>query len=125
MYDWLATGPLRAHRAEIGLATLGADCDVLATTRNVVKAQESYLDPKKKSRKWLILDATSNQSQNIGQKAVKEYDLMDMTNRRLGKAHIKERCRLEASQESTVVYIPSWRRSAKTKVLLLPFVLSD
>jgi hypothetical protein len=106
IYDWLATGVLRARRAEIALATLDTDHNVVATTRNVVKAQESYIDIKKKGRKWLILDTTSNQGQNIGQKAVKEYDLMDMEKRLLRKAHIEERC-VEANQEWRVVCIPS------------------
>lgn len=74
-YNWLVTGASSGLGAQIVLAALNAGYKVVATARNVGKAQESYPDIEKKGGHWLKLDVTSKETQSIVEKAVKEHGI--------------------------------------------------
>jgi NAD(P)-dependent dehydrogenase (short-subunit alcohol dehydrogenase family) len=74
-YNWLVTGASSGLGAQIVLAALNAGHKVVATARNVAKAQESYPDIETKGGSWLKLDVTSKETQGIVEKAVKEHGI--------------------------------------------------
>ena len=79
-YNWLITGASSGLGAQIVLAALEAGHKVVATARNVAKAQESYPEVEQKGGSWLKLDVTSKDTASIVEKAVKEHAINVIVN---------------------------------------------
>lgn len=69
-FTWLITGASGGLGAAIALHALRAGHGVIATARNVAKAAEDYPDMEKHGGKWLQLDVTQPDTEEIVRKTV-------------------------------------------------------
>jgi short-subunit dehydrogenase len=79
-FNWLVTGASSGLGAQIVLAALEAGHKVVATARNVAKAQESYPEVEQKGGQWLTLDVTSKETSSVIEKAVKDEGINVVVN---------------------------------------------
>ncbi|EMC97878.1 hypothetical protein BAUCODRAFT_67463 [Baudoinia panamericana UAMH 10762] len=79
-YRWLITGASSGQGAEIALAALRHGYHVIGTARNVVKAKEDYPNLEALGGVWLDLDVTSDDTQAIVERAVKEHSINVVVN---------------------------------------------
>ena len=79
-YTFLVTGASSGLGANIAIAALRAGHKVVGTARNVAKAKESYPEIEQKGGRWLGLDVTSQETQSIVEKAVKEHSINVVVN---------------------------------------------
>jgi NAD(P)-dependent dehydrogenase (short-subunit alcohol dehydrogenase family) len=79
-YRWLITGASSGQGAEIALAALKAGHFVLATARNVVRAQEANPVIERLGGVWASLDVTSDDAQSVTEKLVKEHSITVLVN---------------------------------------------
>lgn len=79
-YNWLITGASNGLGAALAIACLRAGHGVVATARNVPKAQQDFPEIQQKGGRWLRLDVTQPDTESIVRKAVKENDINVIVN---------------------------------------------
>lgn len=79
-YRWLVTGASAGQGLEITLAALHAGHLVLATARNVAKAQEQHPEVEERGGKWLALDVTQDDAEEVVQRAVRDFEINVLVN---------------------------------------------
>ena len=77
---WLITGASSGLGASLAIEVLKAGQKVIATARNVSKAQQDYPDIEKQGGKWLQLDVTKPDAESIVSKAVQESNVNVLVN---------------------------------------------
>ena len=78
--SYLITGASSGLGANIAIAALAAGHAVIATARNIPKAQQTYPDIERKGGHWLTLDVTSPDTQVIVAEAVQEHNVNVVVN---------------------------------------------
>lgn len=79
-YNWLVTGASSGLGAQIVIAALKAGHKVVATARNIAKAQEAYPEIEQQGGSWLKLDVTSKETSSVVEKAVKDHNINVVVN---------------------------------------------
>ena len=71
-FKWLITGASNGLGAALAVQALRAGHGVVATARNVPKAEKEWPEVKERGGKWLKLDVTQPDTEEIVRKVVEE-----------------------------------------------------
>lgn len=71
-FKWLITGASNGLGASLAIQALRAGHGVVATARNVPKAKKDFPEVEERGGKWLKLDVTQSDTEEIVHKVVQE-----------------------------------------------------